>query len=189
MSDDSSIVTLADSISDLANGIAGWLLVALGAAGFLNVTSAVFGNSGLSTNPLVMGFVLLFSLTLVTFGVFVNPRFRRRLNRRHSVDRFGTVRTVDNRVVRAEENCRERCVACDSRVEQGVVRRLREEYVVAGVPVYTDSESYNHYCRSCALSELSPEVGGTSADSAGDRDTDAEMRTGTETETETAFER
>ncbi|WP_224336308.1 hypothetical protein [Haloprofundus halobius] len=154
MSDGPSIVTLADDIAAIANGIAGWLLVGLGVFGFLAVESAVLGNSGLSTNPFVVALVLAFSAAFVTFGVFVNPRFRRRLNRRHAVDRFGTVRTVDNRVVHADENCRERCVVCGPRVERGLFRRLRSEYVVAGVPVYTESESFNHYCRSCALSEL-----------------------------------
>lgn len=32
--------------------------------------------------------------------------------------------------------------------------RYREEYAVAGVPLYTASAGYNHYCLECASEEL-----------------------------------
>jgi hypothetical protein len=154
-------VELADNISALLYGIAGWLTVGLGllmtgaalafgvsvAAGTANVD----GTTG--AGPFAL-FLLLAGFVTVTLGIFVNPRFRRRLNRRHGLSRFGRVRSVDRRVVRPEERCRERCVSCRGRVEKGLLRRFREEYAVAGLPVYTRSEGYNHYCLECASREF-----------------------------------
>ncbi|SIR62640.1 hypothetical protein SAMN05421752_101341 [Natronorubrum thiooxidans] len=57
-------------------------------------------------------------------------------------------------MIRPDEQCSERCVACGTRVEQGMVRRYREEYAVAGIPIYTRSVGYNHYCLECATTEL-----------------------------------
>lgn len=34
------------------------------------------------------------------------------------------------------------------------MRRYREQYAVAGVPIYTVSEGYNHYCVECASEGL-----------------------------------
>jgi hypothetical protein len=158
MSDEPSpVVALADSVSDLMNGVAGWILVAFGTLGLLSTGGSVvqlFDAAAPSPHPLVLVLLTLFSLCFVAAGVFVNPRFRRRLNRRHDPSRFGSVRSVDNRVVRADENCRERCVVCGSRVDEGLDRRFRSEYVVAGVPVYTTAEDHNYYCLSCATTEL-----------------------------------
>ncbi|ELY48359.1 hypothetical protein [Natronorubrum sulfidifaciens] len=155
MSDSTSgVVALADSVSDLLYGIAGWSLVVLGL--MLAVTGGrVLLEFGLTTSAAV-GATILFGLAFVTtaFGLFVNPRFRRRLERRHAPSKFGWVRSVDQRVIRPDERCSERCVACGSRIEQGMVRRYREEYAVAGVPVYTRSVGYNHYCLECATAEL-----------------------------------
>ncbi len=36
----------------------------------------------------------------------------------------------------------------------GVVRRYREEYLAAGVPVATSSTGRNSYCVACAMAEL-----------------------------------
>lgn len=41
---------------------------------------------------------------------------------------------------------------------EGLVRRYREEFAVAGVPVYTRSEGKNHYCPDCATSELTNSI-------------------------------
>lgn len=158
MSDEPSIVALADSVSDLMNGVAGWILIATGSVGLLAAGGSVvqlFDATAPSPNPAVIALLTSFSLLLVTFGVFVNPRFRRRLDRRHAVSQFGSVRSVDERVVRAAEHCRERCVVCESRVDEGLDRRFRSEYVFAGIPVYTVSEDHNHYCLDCATAELS----------------------------------
>ncbi|MCU4973097.1 hypothetical protein OB955_10120 [Halobacteria archaeon AArc-m2/3/4] len=155
-SDDSPVVALADTVSEILYGIAGWLLVGLGLAiSVLGPPSAAAGH-GIGFSALLFSTVaFVLGLVFVAFGVFVNPSLRRRLNRRHKISRFGTVRTVDQRVVRPDERCLERCVSCDSRVERGMVRRYREEYALAGVPVYTASVDYNHYCLECATDELS----------------------------------
>ncbi|SDM74477.1 hypothetical protein SAMN04487949_2469 [Halogranum gelatinilyticum] len=159
MSDEpSSVVALADSVSDLLNGIAGWLLVGFGVAGLLSAGGSVVqlvGGASPAPNPAVIPFLTLFSLLFVTFGMFVNPRFRRRLDRRHAPSRFGWVRSVDDRVVHADEDCRERCVVCEDRVDRGLDRRYRSEFVVAGVPVYTASEDHNYYCLACATADRS----------------------------------
>ncbi|AXR76940.1 hypothetical protein [Natrarchaeobaculum sulfurireducens] len=150
----SGAVALADSVSELLYGVAGWLLVLLGLA--LGVTSLrVLLEVGLTAGG-VLGATVLFVLAFLTvaFGVFVNPRFRRRLDRRHAPSQFGRVRSVDQRVVRPEEECHERCVACRSRVDAGAVRRYREEFALAGVPIYTSSVGYNHYCLECATAEF-----------------------------------
>jgi hypothetical protein len=52
---------------------------------------------------LVVGFAFVF----IGIGIFVNPGFRRRLDRRHEITRFGRNRTVDGRVLSAAENQRE----------------------------------------------------------------------------------
>ena len=150
----SGVVALADSVSEILYGVAGWLLVLLGLA--IGITSLrVLLEAGLTTGG-VLGATVLFVLAFlaVAFGVFVNPRFRRRLDRRHASSTFGRVRSVDQRIVRPEEECHERCVACTSPVDAGAVRRYREEFAFAGVPIHTSSVGYNHYCLECATSEF-----------------------------------
>lgn len=155
------VVELADRISALLYGIAGWLTVGLGL--LVTVAAGRFGYgvaTGAARVDAVVGagllalFLCLAGLVTVVLGLFVNPRFRRRLDRRHDPSTFGRVRSVDRRVVRPEEHCLERCVDCGDRVEKGLVRRYREEYALAGVPLYTRSEGYNHYCLECAMTEL-----------------------------------
>lgn len=94
----------------------------------------------------------------VALGLAVTPRFRRRFDRRGSVTTFGTVRSVDQRVVPPEADLAARCVACDEPVDEGLQRRFREEYAVAGVPLYTRSERFNHYYLDCALAEFDLDV-------------------------------
>ncbi len=134
--------------------VCGWLLIAVGllatVTGIANLADAGLVASSLLPSLFVFGFAFL----LIVFGVFVNPRFRRRLERRHGLAQFGRVRSVDQRTVKPAENCREQCVSCQRRLEKGLVRRYREEFAIAGVPLYTHSEGYNHYCLECASSEL-----------------------------------
>ncbi|WP_293033345.1 hypothetical protein [Natronococcus sp.] len=155
------VVELADRISALLYGIAGWLTVGFGL--LLTGAALTFGLSVVTGSARVDGtvgpglfalFLLLTGLVTVALGIFVNPRFRRRLDRRHGLSQFGHVRSVDRRVVRPEEQCLEHCVDCGDRVEKGLVRRYREEYALAGLPVYTRSEGYNHYCLECATADL-----------------------------------
>lgn len=166
----SDAVALADTVSDLLYGIAGWLTICLGLLVTL-VPPQIVAEMGITAQSVLLSLVMFgFAFVLVALGAFVNPRFRRRLDRRHSASTFGRVNSVDQRVVRPEERCTERCVACGDRVEKGLVRRYREEYAIAGVPVYTSAEGYNHYCLECASREF---LGERSADPSGELPTAA----------------
>ncbi|WP_132058480.1 hypothetical protein [Halorussus amylolyticus] len=144
----SNVVALADAVSELLYGIAGWLLVGLGVLGVVAAVGGAIQRPSLA--PVV---VFVVSMLSVSLGVFVNPRFRRRLNRRHAVGRFGRVRSVDARVLRSAEGRSEQCVGCDSQLREGLIRRYREEFALAGVPVYTLSEGFNYYCPACATTD------------------------------------
>lgn len=151
MPEPSNTVELADSVSNLLYEIAGWLLVGLGVLFSVALAGRIFDGSGGVVPMLVTaGIALLFFL----FGVMVNPRLRRAVGRRHGVTRFGRVSSVDQRVVRPEEESREQCVACGSRVDSGVERWYHEEFVVAGLPLTTTSEGHNRYCLDCANEEI-----------------------------------
>ncbi|MWV39569.1 hypothetical protein [Natrialba sp. INN-245] len=150
------VVELADDVSALLYGIAGWLSIGFGlllaGSAVLNLTLGGLALSGASAVFAAM--MLIVAFVFVALGAFVNPRMRRRLNRRHAPTTFGRVHSVDQRVVRANEECPERCVSCGCRIEEGLVRRYREEFALAGVPVYTTDVGYNHYCLECAIEEF-----------------------------------
>lgn len=150
----STAVELADTASDLMYGLAGWLLIFLGVVAFLSSVSGFIQASRMS-GLIVSLLILVFAFVFLSTGVLVNPRFRRRLNRRHELSKFGRVQTVDSRVFESSERRKETCVCCGSRMTEGLIRRYREEYVVAGLPVWTSSENYNYYCRYCGINELS----------------------------------
>ena len=158
MSAKPSSVEIADTVSDLMYGIAGWLLIGLGGLAFLGGVGGFIQTVG-AAEMLVPLLLLGFAFVFVSFGVFVNPRFRRRLNRRRGISRFGRNKTVDSRVLSAAEHRRESCVSCGSGLTEGLVRRYRDEFVLAGVPVWTVSENRNFYCPNCAAEQtLSDEV-------------------------------
>lgn len=145
----SDAVAVADTVSEILYSIAGLLLIGFGVLGMGSVVGSLLaGTIGFSA------FVFVVSALLVSVGAVLTPAIRRRLDRRHSVREFGHVRAVDRRVVREEEGEIFRCTACGSPAREGLMRRYREEYVVAGVPLYTVSEGYNHYCLECASEEL-----------------------------------
>ncbi|SDR13087.1 hypothetical protein [Natronobacterium texcoconense] len=150
----SGVVALADTVSDLLYGITGWSLVVL--ALMIAIAGVQVLVSLETATTAVIGATILFVLAFVTaaFGIFVNPRFRTRLERRHGLSTFGRVHSVDRRTIKPDEECHERCVSCQKRVEKGLVRRYREEFALAGIPVYTSSVGYNHYCLECASSEV-----------------------------------
>jgi hypothetical protein len=153
-SDQSGTVELADRVAVICYAIAGWLTVGFGVAlGVAAVGNFVYADASLGSGLLAALFLML-AFVLVSLGIFVNPGMRRRLNRRHGLSRFGRVQSVDYRVIRADERCLERCVECQCRVEEGLVRRYREEFALAGLPVYTSAEGHNHYCLDCASAEL-----------------------------------
>jgi hypothetical protein len=154
----SSSVELADAVSNLLYALAGWLLVGLGGLGVV-VPVLAFAR-GAASNPVVPAIIVLLSLCMVAFGVFVNPGFRRRLDRRHSTRTFGRQRTVEHRTFRAEEDRTERCVACDTRTDRGELRRYRTEFCLAGLPFYTTTEGENAYCLDCAADDA-PEAEST----------------------------
>jgi xanthosine utilization system XapX-like protein len=98
--------------------------------------------------------VALVGLAFALLGAGAAPAVRRRLARRHGLTEFGRQRTVDHRIVRPPESVDEPCVVCGEAFERGLVRRRRDETVVAGVPVRTHAMRHNHYCVDCARSEL-----------------------------------
>lgn len=155
MSDDRpNSAVLAGLINDVIYACFGTGLVVLGLvfiwAAFVNLLRyPTLGSSALTLFAAVVSFVLAGT------GILVNPWTRDRLNRLHPLSTVGRARTVDERVVRPEEGCNERCTACGERVEAGLVRRRREEYVLFGVPLVTRSQEFTHYCLDCATAELS----------------------------------
>lgn len=155
MNDDrSNAVEIADTVSELLYAVVGWVLVGVGLLIAWQVTG--IAADGIDTTAAFQALVMAgLGLCFVGLGAFVNPRVRRRLDRRHATTRFGRVRSVDERVLRPEEERRVDCVACLSSTDRGLVRRSRDEYVVAGVPVWTRSESERYYCPDCAEDELS----------------------------------
>lgn len=161
-----SSIALADTLSDLMSAVAGWLLIGLGSVAFLAGAGGIVQEAG--TAGVIVPFLLIgFAAVFIISGVFVNPGFRRRLDRRHGLSRFGSVKTVENRTRSATEDGQESCVVCNSGSKEGLIRRYRQEYAVAGIPLWTISENHNFYCPDCALAELS----GRSTVSAGDDDT------------------
>jgi predicted RNA-binding Zn-ribbon protein involved in translation (DUF1610 family) len=154
MTDKPSSVDIADSISELMYGIAGWLLIGLGGLAFFSGVGGVTQTAG-TAEMLVPLLLLGFAFVFLSSGVLVNPRFRRRLDRRCGISRFGRNKTVDRRVLSAAENRRESCVSCGSSLTKGLVRRYRDEFVLAGVPIWTASENRNFYCPNCAVEQVS----------------------------------
>jgi len=109
----------------------------------------------------------LFGLAFAAIGLALSPPVERRLDRRHGISRFGRVRTVDHRITPATERTESPCVVCGEAFERGVVRRRRDETVVAGVPIRTRSVRHNHYCADCAREEL---FGGDAGEQGADPD-------------------
>ena len=96
----------------------------------------------------------LIGLAFALLGAGTAPPVRRRLGRRHGVTAFGRQKTVDHRIVRPPESVEDPCVVCGESFDRGLVRRRRDETVVAGVPIRTHSVRHNHYCVDCARSEV-----------------------------------
>ncbi|ELZ03737.1 hypothetical protein [Natrialba aegyptia] len=182
-------VELADAVSNVLYSIAGWLSIIVGLLGTLTVALKL-ADEGLTDGELLPpAIVLAVMLGLVALGIFVTPRFRRRLNRRGTLSQFGYTNSVDSRVIRPEAECAERCASCRSRIEKGLVRRYRTEFTVAGIPVYTGSEGRNHYCFECALEEVFPAGSGRSAPERADfddkDDTELDSKAGKDTDRDT----
>jgi len=145
-SDESGAVRMADGISEVLYTIVGVTLLGLG--GFFAVSSL----ASLADGPFASVFGFGLSFVLLAFGIFLTPAVRRRLDRRHGLGQFGTVRSVDQRVFDRSDASPERCVDCDEPIDRGLIRRYRDEFAVGGIPVYTRDIGYNHYCPDCARS-------------------------------------
>ncbi|EMA44661.1 zinc ribbon domain-containing protein [Halobiforma nitratireducens] len=114
--------------------------------GSILLLSAVGGAGSIGT--------ALFGLAFAASGLYVAPAFRRRLERRRGIGSVGRTRTVDHRVVHPGETTDERCVVCNDPFDGGVVRRRRDETVLAGFPIRTHELGYNYYCPACARRDL-----------------------------------
>ena len=96
----------------------------------------------------------LIGLLFAAGGSYVLPPAKRRFARRLGLTKFGRQKTVDHRLVHSHEHCEASCVVCGCSVDQGMVRRRRDETVVAGIPVRTHQRKQNHYCAACARDEF-----------------------------------
>lgn len=147
-----SHVALADAVADIMRGIAGWLIVGIGVVWLLAMPTVAL----LYPEPLVVMLVLVgsfLSLSTVGAGLYVNPRFRPRFERRRSLSTFGRGRCVDHRIVYPGEAESWPCFECGERFDAGMISRYRKEQYVFGLPVRTLSEGHNAYCRDCALQQ------------------------------------
>jgi hypothetical protein len=97
-------------------------------------------GSGLALAPSLFGLVALL-LSLVVW-----PPTRRRIDDRHPPTAFGPTTSLEERYVTDTDRP---CTVCRHRVDRGVVRDYRQEYAVAGIPLYTMETGENYYCESC----------------------------------------
>ena len=134
--------------------------VANSSGGTVGVSSSVAGYVG-GAFSLLMGalFLTSASVPLVLLGVFfivaalwMMPATRRRWKNRHPPTTFGHVHSTDE-TTRVDPD--KPCVVCSKAVQEGVERSYREEYVFAGIPLFTTDSGENQYCRSCASGGLS----------------------------------
>lgn len=120
-------------------------------AGLLWVISLALLFVAIGGSSLAAG---LIGLLFAAGGSYVFPPAKRRFARRLPVTTFGRHKTVDHRIVRPTGAIDEPCVVCGTEVDGGLVRRRRDETVVAGIPVRSHQLETNHYCAACAHSEF-----------------------------------
>jgi len=157
--------------------VGGWLLILFGLMLALTALDTLSGGLVVGALFQVVG-VLLFVLS----GAAIAPSVRKRIDNRHSLSAFGRTPVVKSRSIPPGERCVERCVVCNAGIDAGMVRRYREDIVVAGVPLVFGSHSHNHYCLDCAREEL----GLTDPAEAVDGDLQRESTDERELETESA---
>jgi hypothetical protein len=116
---------------------------------------ALGGLATLASGPLDV-FSWVFGLPILLGGLYLFPPTRSRIERRHPVTRFGTVRSTDETVVHSPDKP---CVACGRPIDTGIKRSYREEKVVAGIPILTSQEGENHYCETCSALGAYPNAG------------------------------
>jgi len=115
------------------------------------IIALTFGVVAIGGGSLAAG---LIGLLFAAGGTYVLPQAKRRFARRLPVTTFGRHKTVDHRIIHPTEPTDEPCVVCGTEVDGGLVRRRRDETVVAGVPVRTHLLKKNHYCAACAHDEF-----------------------------------
>ena len=145
-----STTTEVDRTVDIASYIIGGITALVGL--FFLLATASGGGFGA---PLFAALGLVFAIG----GLGILPPVKRRLARRHGLTKFGRLKTVDHRVVYPREGHDEPCIVCGTRGRSGLLRRRRDETVLAGVPIRTHEEDHNFYCERCATAEL--DGGGT----------------------------
>lgn len=110
--------------------------------GLLLIVFAVATATSMGLSP--VGVAL--TLACLSLATLLLPPTRRRLANRHPPTTFGPTTSVDERFV---ENTDKPCSVCFDRVERGVKREYEQNYVVAGIPLYTIERGENWYCESC----------------------------------------
>lgn len=119
--------------------------------GFLSVISLFLFELAIDGRSLIVG---IFALWFALGGLVYFPPFKRRLARRHSLTKFGRQKTVDHRIVYPHEEYNEPCVVCGKHSQSGLLRRRRDETLVAGVPLFAHRLDHNFYCKRCASEDL-----------------------------------
>lgn len=131
----------------------------------LGIISVLIGLGGLS-NGVTPG-TLVVAAVFIVGGLVLLPPVRETLSKEHPILTFGTVRDVDSQPV---DSHTERCLSCDSPVDNGgVARRYYEDLVVFGLTVRRTEGGTNVYCSVCSRDGF-------------DRDTTAERSPTLETE-------
>lgn len=141
----------AETVLTVVNYFGSLVVMGFGLLGAVAFLAQALGFAGAGVEGPVWPVVLFLAVFLA--GAYYHPGIRRRLSRRRPVSRFGTVRYVDERVLSPDEGRAESCVACDETSDRGLIRRYREERVVAGVPVWEASTGLNFYCVECSSDE------------------------------------
>lgn len=105
---------------------------------------ALFLSAGFDDPSNPVGWLWIASLLLGIAHLL--PPVRRRLQDRGSVRSFGQTKSTDESIAFGKQNC----VVCGTIADTSVRRTYKEQFVVAGVPLWTSDEGENHYCESCA---------------------------------------
>lgn len=121
----------------------------------LGVGLILLGVLFLASGPIAATDLLVAAFLFVAGGAFLPP-LRRRLRERRPVSTTGRVRSTEERVLRDPNRA---CTVCAEPVEEGVERRYREEFFLAGIPLFTTEAGSNPYCRACATDEPSGVAG------------------------------
>jgi len=120
-------------------------------SGLLFFISLMFFIVAVGGSSLAAGVI---GLLVAASGSYVLPPAKRRFARRLGLTTFGRHKTVDHRIVHPTETTDEPCVVCGTEADGGLVRRRRDETVVAGIPIRTHQLETNHYCAACAHDEF-----------------------------------